>query len=251
MASAYSSCLGMMFFQAPSAAVALSGGLLVQPPLLYTPMSLAVRRAPPNLCALTTVNVSMMSGTATTGVSSHGHSTVSVSPFLEKLTRWNEQGAGSAMLIFATCVSLTLANHGSTSACWMSLWSANVGPMIGGHALSVRGWINEGLMALFFFLVGLEIKQEIRCGSLATARTAALPCFAAVGGMVTPMLVYWLVQLAMPVGSLLGLAIPMATDIAFAMAVYGFFRKRMPPASALAQPEPVRVRVRVYFLPCT
>ena len=89
-------------------------------------------------------------------------------------------------------------------------------------------------MAIFFFVVGLEIKQEMRLGSLSSVKKALLPCIAAVGGMVTPILVYLGVQ-RLPFlagGSLAALAVPMATDIAFAMAIFSFFRSRMPPSSS-------------------
>jgi NhaA family Na+:H+ antiporter len=137
-----------------------------------------------------------------------------------------------AMLIAATVISLSLANIPATSAAWLGLWQTPLGPHIGGHALSLRAWINEGLMAIFFFVVGLEIKQELRLGSLASVKKAVLPCLAALGGMVTPMGMYLAVQRLMPAGSLVGITIPMATDIAFAMAVFGFFRSVMPLASS-------------------
>lgn len=94
------------------------------------------------------------------------------------------------LLVAATFISLTLANLPATSAPWLAFWAQSVGPHIGSHALSLRAWINEGLMAIFFFVVGLEIKQEFRLGSLASVRKAVLPCLAAFGGMVTPMATY-------------------------------------------------------------
>merc|ERR1719454_1549183 len=104
--------------------------------------------------------------------------------------------------------------------------------MVGGHALSPRGWVNEGLMAVFFFVVGLEIKQELRLGALSSVKKALLPCIAAVGGMITPMAVYIVIQKLLPSGSMCALTVPMATDIAFAMSIFGFFRSKMPPASS-------------------
>lgn len=151
--------------------------------------------------------------------------------WLAKLNQWQEGGAGSIILLLATLLSLSLANHSATSAAWLGFWSQTVGPPIAGHALSMKLWINEGLMAVFFFIVGLEIKQELRLGSLSSVKKALLPCIAAVGGMVTPMAIYCAVQTALG-GSFAGLAVPMATDIAFAMAVFGFFRSRMPAAAS-------------------
>lgn len=149
--------------------------------------------------------------------------------WIEETTHVVEQGTiPGAALVAATVVSLTLANLPATSAPWLAFWSSSIGPHIGSHALSVRAWINEGLMALFFFVVGLEIKQEFRTGSLASLKKAALPCLAALGGMVTPMGIYLLCQRLLPGGSLLALTVPMATDIAFAMGILGFFKENMP-----------------------
>jgi len=149
--------------------------------------------------------------------------------WIEEATEICEKGTvPGAALVLATAVSLTLANLPATSPAWLALWATEVGPHIGAHALSVRAWINEGLMALFFFVVGLEIKQEFRLGSLASIKKALLPCVAALGGMVTPMGIYLLVQRLMGGGSMLALTVPMATDIAFAMGILGFFRQNMP-----------------------
>ena len=149
--------------------------------------------------------------------------------WMRKLSELEERGAASVVLLAATALSLGLANGAATSAAWLRFWTLPVGPRIGAHALSVQGWINEGLMALFFFVVGLEIKLELREGSLSTPRKALLPCLAALGGMLVPMAVYALVQLLVPGGgSLAALTVPMATDIAFALAILSFFRDRMP-----------------------
>lgn len=153
--------------------------------------------------------------------------------WLHKAHALQEKGAASMVLILATIVSLSLSNLQATSAAWLRLWTLPVGPPIGGHVLSLRAWVNEGLMAVFFFVVGLEIKMELRLGSLASVKKAVLPCIAALGGMVTPMAVYLgVATLAYPGSTLAGLTIPMATDIAFAMAIYGFFRDRMPPSAS-------------------
>jgi NhaA family Na+:H+ antiporter len=155
--------------------------------------------------------------------------------WMAKLHELQEQGAGGAVLLVATAISLTLANYGPTAAGWLQFWALPRGVSVAGHALSLRGWCNEGLMAIFFFVVGLEIKQELRNGSLRTPKTAVLPCIAACGGMVTPMAVYAAINLSGRVagGSLSALAVPMATDIAFAMAVISFFKNRMPAAASV------------------
>lgn len=151
--------------------------------------------------------------------------------WLHDLNHWIEGGSGSAILGVAAVVSMLLANVGTTAEPWTSLWNMHVGPPIGGHALTLKGWINEGLMALFFFQVGLEIKKELTVGGLASPAQAALPCIAAVGGMVTPMAVYVFINTVMDGGSFAGVTIPMATDIAFAMGVFSLFRKVMPASS--------------------
>jgi NhaA family Na+:H+ antiporter len=128
-------------------------------------------------------------------------------------------------------LSLVLANGGA-SAAWVGLWEQHYGPAALGLHLSLREWVNEGLMAVFFFVVGVDIKKEFVYGSLASVRKAILPCLGALGGMVVPMAVYTLFNLSTRAGaSAAGWAVPMATDIAFAMGVFGFFKSRMPPGA--------------------
>jgi NhaA family Na+:H+ antiporter len=90
-------------------------------------------------------------------------------------------------------------------------------------------WINDGLMAVFFFLVGLEIKRELLVGELSTREQAALPVIGAVGGMVLPALIYMLVNITNP-AALNGWAIPTATDIAFVMGLLALLGRHAPPA---------------------
>lgn len=90
-------------------------------------------------------------------------------------------------------------------------------------------WVNDGLMAVFFFLIGLEVKCELLAGELSSVRRAALPAFAAVGGMLVPALIYLALNHADPVG-VRGWAIPAATDIAFALGVVALLGTRVPPA---------------------
>lgn len=94
--------------------------------------------------------------------------------------------------------------------------------------LSVSQWVNDGLMAIFFFLVGLEIKKEIVIGELNTLKKASLPIAAALGGMIVPALIYVVFNPKSP--ELNGWGIPMATDIAFALGVLSLFGKRIPVA---------------------
>lgn len=97
---------------------------------------------------------------------------------------------------------------------------------IHGHPMSVAEFINDALMALFFFSVGLEIKKEMTVGSISSVRKAMLPVIAAVGGMIVPVLVFLSVCHTDP--EMRGMAIPMATDIAFALAVLGLLGKKVP-----------------------
>jgi len=174
---------------------------------------------------------SVLAGDGAGGEAKEAHGTPA---WLHKLHELQDSGVGAAALLIATAISLGLANYGPTSAGWLAFWSMPRGIAIGGHALSLRMWCNEGLMAIFFAVVGLEIKQELRQGSLRSIKTAILPCIAAVGGMLTPVAIYAALNLSgmLSGGSLAALAVPMATDIAFAMAIYSLFKARMPAAAS-------------------
>ncbi|MEX0834081.1 MAG: Na+/H+ antiporter NhaA [Actinomycetota bacterium] len=135
--------------------------------------------------------------------------------------------SGGVLLLAATIVALTWANS-PWSDSYEQVWTTRVGG--GSTALhlpvDLRDWINEGLMTVFFFVVGLEIKRELTTGEMRTLRRAALPAIAAVGGMAVPALIY----LAFNAGSgdLRGWGIPMATDIAFAVSVLAVVGKNLP-----------------------
>jgi Na+:H+ antiporter, NhaA family len=139
-----------------------------------------------------------------------------------------DEGLGSVVLLCATAVAIFLANSTTMSPIYRSFLSSYFGPVTLNLSMSLHHWVNEGLMALFFFAVGLEIKREFIHGSLSSLKKAILPCIGAFGGMIAPMLVYLVCNLNSPSGILSGWAIPMATDIAFAMGVYGFFKHKMP-----------------------
>ncbi len=134
--------------------------------------------------------------------------------------------SGSSLLMFATLVAVIWANvhHHSYEGVWHDLFSLEV------HALSLKmswhHWINDGLMAIFFFVVGLEIKREFLAGELSSIKQASLPIFAAVGGMVIPIILFFLFGLEGEAGN--GWGIPMATDIAFSLGILAMLGKRVP-----------------------
>ena len=149
-----------------------------------------------------------------------------LTPFEEFIHRQTTSG----LLLMGTAIlALVLANGPLTSA-YEHLVHTPIGLTIGGWTLemTLQHWINDGLMALFFFVVGLELKRELLVGELAKPRNAALPIAAAIGGMVVPGLIYFAIN---PAGdAALGWAIPMATDIAFAIGALALLASRVPKA---------------------
>ena len=136
------------------------------------------------------------------------------------------ESAGGVLLLAATVVALTWANIGSAS--YEAFWSSEIRVTAGGFELAedLRHWVNDALMVLFFFVVGLEIKRELVVGELNEARKAMLPVIAAVGGMVGPALLYLAFNAGGPGQA--GWGIPMATDIAFAVGVLAVLGDRIP-----------------------
>ena len=127
------------------------------------------------------------------------------------------EAAGGALLVAAAVAALAWANS-PWSGAYNALWESRASIEIAGHGLSLdlRHWVNDGLMAIFFLIVGLEIKREMTSGHLAGRRAAALPIAAAIGGMVVPAAIY----LAIAGGTEpMGWGVPMATDIALAIGV--------------------------------
>jgi NhaA family Na+:H+ antiporter len=137
--------------------------------------------------------------------------------------------AGGVVLLAATGVALGWANS-PWSGAYDALWSTDLAIRLGPFSLveDLRHWVNDGLMAVFFFVVGLEIKREMVAGELRYARSAALPIVGAFGGMIVPALLYWILN-AGGMGAA-GWGIPMATDIAFALGVLALFGPRVPSA---------------------
>jgi NhaA family Na+:H+ antiporter len=137
------------------------------------------------------------------------------------------EAAGGILLIGCTAVALIWANS-AWAASYFHLWHADPTFGFAGKLLSqpLHFWINDGLMALFFLLVGLEIKRETLVGELASFRKAALPIAAALGGMIVPAGLYALLNQRGPGAA--GWGIPMATDIAFALGVLALLGDRVP-----------------------
>lgn len=137
------------------------------------------------------------------------------------------ESSGGILLIACTAAALIWANS-PWSGSYVHLWHTNLTFGFAGKFLSepLHFWINDGLMALFFLLVGLEIKREILVGELASFRKAALPIAAALGGMIVPAGFYVLFNHGGPGAS--GWGIPMATDIAFALGVLALLGDRVP-----------------------
>ncbi len=140
------------------------------------------------------------------------------------------EATGGIVLFIAACLALAIANSPAHDG-YDRLLSAHMTVGVAPFALSktVLHWINDGLMAIFFFLVGLEIKREFLVGALSSRKSAALPIIAALGGMVVPALIYAVINWNDAI-AIRGWAIPAATDIAFAVGVMAMLGSRIPPA---------------------
>jgi NhaA family Na+:H+ antiporter len=140
---------------------------------------------------------------------------------------FHSEVTGSILLLSATVAALVWANS-PWSESYFHLLHVQVGFEIGDnhHTMSLHHWINDFLMAIFFFVVGLEIKREMVVGRLSTLDKAVLPVAAALGGMVAPALFYFFMNTSGEAAR--GWGVPMATDIAFALGVLSLFGKRVP-----------------------
>lgn len=140
-----------------------------------------------------------------------------------------KETVGGALLLTATILAVVWANSGFSDS-YSALRDFTVGPSALHLKLSLGSWAANGLLAIFFFVVGLELKREFVAGDLRDPRRAALPIAAAVGGMAVPALVFVLVNVGTGDGALRGWAIPTATDIAFALAVLAILSTHLPSA---------------------
>ncbi len=140
---------------------------------------------------------------------------------------FQNQAAGGIVLLVCAVLAILVANIPTISHL-DDIWDVEVSFSVGkfGLGMPLINWVNDALMAIFFFVVGLEIKREILVGELSSFKHAALPVFAAVGGMAVPALIYAAFNSGTPSQS--GWGIPMATDIAFALGVLSLLGKRIP-----------------------
>ncbi len=149
-----------------------------------------------------------------------------IKPFAEFMKR---ETAGGIILLIVSIVSLILANANvGIAQHFPAIWENHFSVAVNHFQLtkSLSHWINDGLMALFFLIVGLEIKREVLEGELSTLKKAVLPMVSALGGMIVPALVYFIINLNSPTS--MGWGIPMATDIAFALAVLLLLGDKVP-----------------------
>ena len=150
--------------------------------------------------------------------------------YISKPFKWffKLEAASGLVLLFAAIIALIISNTGFNTLYNDVLNSYfRIGFPNFGIKLSVLHWINDVLMAIFFFLVSLEIKREFIQGELSNPKQALLPIIGAVGGMVVPALIYIAINYKDPV-TLNGWAIPSATDIAFSLGVLSLLGKRVP-----------------------
>lgn len=132
---------------------------------------------------------------------------------------FESERAGGLILIACTFLSLLITNS-NLGQNYLSLWNIP----LANH--SITHWINDGLMTIFFLLIGLELEREIYVGELSNIKDASLPIFGALGGMILPAGIYFVLNFGTP--TLRGTGIPMATDIAFALGVLSLLGKRIP-----------------------
>ena len=151
------------------------------------------------------------------------------------LSKLKSHISSSVVLVFFTAFALVCANVPTIKEWYFSLWQMPMSLSIGdfnffshgGHAITLGQMINDFLMAIFFLSVGLEIKREIKVGELSSLDKALLPIIGALGGMLVPVLVFYLIC-PRDVALQRGMAIPMATDIAFSLGILAAFKSRVP-----------------------
>jgi NhaA family Na+:H+ antiporter len=132
---------------------------------------------------------------------------------------FNSEKSSGILILLCTLVSLTIANS-PLSEPYLHFWHLQI------LGLSVEQWVNDGLMAIFFLFIGLELERELYSGELSDIKNALLPIFAAAGGIALPALIHFSLNMGTP--TQVGMGIPMATDIAFALGVLALLGSRVP-----------------------
>ncbi|MFJ5286372.1 Na+/H+ antiporter NhaA [Pseudomonas sp. NPDC088429] len=150
-------------------------------------------------------------------------------PLRSTFTRFFQLEAASGLLLIAAAILALIINNSPLSWLYTGLLDTPVVAQIGALKIAkpLLLWINDGLMAMFFLLIGLEVKREVLDGQLSKPSQIVLPGAAAIGGMLVPALIYWFLNRDNP-EALSGWAIPTATDIAFALGVLALLGKRVP-----------------------
>lgn len=150
---------------------------------------------------------------------------------------WKRHASGSNIMMAATVLAFIVANIPAINQYYFDFWNQEVRLQIGdfnvfshaGHPMNLLAFINDALMAVFFFTVGLEIKREVLVGELSSFKRALLPILGACGGMLFPVLIFFgVAELEGQTGIENGCAIPMATDIAFSIGVLAILKSRVP-----------------------
>jgi Na+:H+ antiporter, NhaA family len=141
--------------------------------------------------------------------------------------RLRDETFGGILLLVAAAIALVWSNSAWSSG-YQSFVNFEFGPDFLHLHLSVAQWASDGLLAVFFFVIGLELKHELVLGSLSNIRKAAVPVAAAIGGMLVPALIFVVINVSSPQGVPHGWGTPMATDIAFALAVLAVVGRNLP-----------------------
>ncbi len=145
------------------------------------------------------------------------------------LSQLRNETVGGLLLLIAAVIALVWANSPWGDS-YTALVNYRIGPAAIGLDLPLGVWAADGLLAIFFFVVGLELKHELVVGSLSKPAQAVVPVAAAIGGMIIPALIFVSINATQPEGQVSGWGIPMATDIAFALAVLAIVGRRLPVA---------------------
>lgn len=184
------------------------------------------------ICGVIQIKLETMPSMTDTN-SGHGHrnplsSRINIKLMNRLNAMFHKKATIGVLLLICTIISVTMASFPSTA--WFDrMWDTEAGITIGGFSLemSLRHWINDALMAIFFLTVGLEIKREMIAGQLSSVKKSALPIMAAIGGMAVPAIIYSIFNAGNP-ETAGGWGIPMATDIAFAIGIISLLGDRVP-----------------------